>query len=536
MRSMRIACALFAALYAYASDSSAQSLVWRNDWYVQNTLQLPFYLTAVSVAATPPGNVVVAIPDLNNYEFNIASIDVNGNVAWQIPFGYNSVDTSNPLTIAADSDGSVYVGGDGGPTAKIDPNGSIVWLRDFVSGNFVEGSTAIYVGSCAYVSALDKTTGETIWNVALPTGKSCSANLTADASGDVYVSLTLSQDAGSGNVRYSDQLQKLDWAGSLKWSVVLPLASFDPIKLVGVSGDQLYSQAVDGSVSAYRIDDGALVWQRDGLSPSLIILGGSPASPIVLGEPARKLSSENGQDEWSETLPVGEASAFADGSDLYLGANDVARVDGNTGAVLWTSQLTSADNYAAVMPGAGATVVTFGRRLSDGSSHVDKIDKSTGQILTSVTVGTVSTGVVGADAVSDSTSIVQSAVNHYYLYPTNYLRSVNKSTGATEWQRSYDAPQVFPGSLSSGPYLALSSTDGIAAVSFAPYSTAAFGWRCSIGPMDRSVGCSSRTITPMTNRTCGLPLRKQTETATYMSLIRPKFPVLRLCLRARPVH
>ncbi len=271
----------------------------------------------------------------------VAKLDSSGNIVWTTFLG--GAGTDEAIGVAVDLVGNIYVTGFsdatwGTPvqpfgagefenfTAKLDPNGNLIWNTflgsaetfqnvsgrsvavDVVGNVYVTGRSSSDWGSPirplsggsfdAFVAKLDSN-GVLVWNTFVgSTGMDEGNAIAVDATGNVYFSGDSDGSWGSPVRSFSGSIDgfvaKLDSNGQLIWNTFLG----------GNLGDQVNGMTLDATGNVYAVGSSSSTW-------------GSPVMPFSSGLAifAAKLDS-NGQLIWNTFLGNGGDTASAVALDL----------------------------------------------------------------------------------------------------------------------------------------------------------------------------------------------------------------------------
>jgi len=241
----------------------------------------------VDITVDDAGNVYVTgwvfIDYLRKHDFLTLKLDSAGNVLWERI--YDSGDSDDPVGIAVDVDGNVYVAGsdlNGSNydylTLKYGSTGDLLWARTYDSGSSdratdmtVDMVGNIYVAGVVSDSNLTikyDSDGNTLWEKVLDGGIGGSADsIAVDGAGNIFLAGTSSVN---GSVYDDDYFTaKYDAAGNLLWNKFFNNMKYDRAHGIEVDGSgNIYVAGSSGDIGisdylTVKYDTaGNLLWSR----------------------------------------------------------------------------------------------------------------------------------------------------------------------------------------------------------------------------------------------------------------------------------
>jgi outer membrane protein assembly factor BamB len=406
----------------------------------------------------------------------IVDIAPDGSVRWQADFADVLFNYSADGDVLPLADGGAFVTtGNGYEIARLDSAGNIVWIRNIDAHELAQASSQIVItAGCTSVTALNSNTGQSLWSYGFDYGFPCSSStLSTDANGNVYLVVAPKQES----LLTSDNLDvyKFGAAGTLLWRTRLS-GTPGVVPLLGISDNQIYTATKQGLV-ALRSADGSLAWTFVGtdIQHDMLLMGGNPAEPILLGSSAQRLAASNGQPRWSQSVSLefpGLAAVHA--GSLYV--FNLTKIDIETGAISWSAQLPSA--VYSGLGFAGDTLVAEEALYGFGYGvGLLKIDANTGQAGSPIQIQSnrgveAITSVDANGVIYDVAEITGSSLLR--------LRRIDPDDGSLVWEGVSDTGEEFDGKWS--PYVGTGSAGIVVAAT--PLDSKEF-W---IGMFDRDTG------------------------------------------------
>ena len=354
-----------------------------------------------------------------------------------------------------------------GPSAiTADSVGTLVpaWSLDGVVG--VTGTPTVsdgvaYFGDWAgTVHAVDPATGDEEW--------------TRDLGGPVIGSVPIADDAvfaasGTTLYRLDRATGAIEWEASTHrhpWAMISssPVVA-DGLVLQGVASGEvtvpLEQYSFRGAIGAWDAETGERVWRRfmtpdDETGGAGVGIWSTPAVDVERG-----------------ALYVGTGNTYEEPTSPL--ADSIAALDLHTGEVVWSTQFTDPDVFAAgagggtdADVGASPNLWTVGERdfvgAGDKRGVFYALDRDSGEIIwhTDLTTGSMLGGTIGSGALVDGSLVVTSNVgNPENNAPTNASRvaALDPSNGDVQWTLDLDTNVFAP--VSAVPGVAfVGTTDG----------------------------------------------------------------------------
>lgn len=330
-----------------------------------------------------------------------------------------------------------------------------------VTGTPTVADGVAYFGDWAgTVHAVDPATGDERWTTDL--GGSVIGSLPIDggalfaASGTTLYRL----DRATGDVEWQATTHRHPWAMISSSPVVA-----DGLVLQGVASGEvtvpLDQYSFRGAIGAWDAETGERVWRRF-MTPDDASGG---AGVGIWSTPAVDLDRE--------VLYVGTGNTYeAPTSPL---ADSIAALDLHTGDVVWSTQFTNPDVFAAGAGGGtdadvGAAPNLWSTEAGDFVGAGDKrgvyyaLDRDTGEVVwqSDLTTGSMLGGTIGSGALVDDTLVVTSNVgNPENNAPTNASKvaALDPATGDVRWDLDLDTNVFAPVSAIPGVAF-VGTTDG----------------------------------------------------------------------------
>jgi len=439
----------------------AQAPVWSNSWRIQSPT--PFFTgTPPDFAFSADGELTFAQVAASGLDYQYARIDVSGNARWSANLGvqfYTEVGDAKPLLPYPN--GSAVVGLDLGYAefsriARVDTDGSVNWIRSIRADSLVAlPNQQVLAANCASLAVLDSTTGNVAWqygNPGAPAAYCIRNRALADDEGNIYAITAESLPSYQFQLRTT----KLDSAGHVLWQNTVAAGSTSIGQgLIGASDGLLFLRTY-AELRVLHAIDGTPAWsiQFSNTTSNAVVLAGNPAEAIVIdGATASRLPNDAGTARWSTDLSASVSSAtVAGGAVVALESGAVARIDADSGSILWQTPLpsTDADNNALVFSGAGlmgpGTLVAVASRVSlfAPPPFLQKIDFTTGQPTGTIDVAPVAQGVMASSIAEDATHIIDAAVVADAASWKLRVRRLDAATGAVLWESSDPVPLAYP--------------------------------------------------------------------------------------------
>jgi len=397
--------AIAACAIACAASTSAfgQSLIWQNYW----TESAPALAVAFSSrsAIAPDGDAIIASVSVTRNDYYLARFSPAGAVRWSTHFGPGNQDLDPVTALLPLADGSTYVGFDTpgvGYVGKFSEAGAALWMRNLPANFIVDAPQgSVVVGGCSsasphtvVVAKLDATSGKVLWDFEAPDHGSslCTLmGLRVDDDGEVYLAIS-DPSSASGAVT---TVSRLDGTGHVVWASVLD-STWAPI---GLGQDTLVIHGA-GTRSLAR-SDGSTRWSvAQGAIDGVMAPGSN--DPILLGaSQVSRLDGATGAVEWSTNLSESyQAIIVAGGSIVLTGGTNVASVDATAGSIAWSHALASpysSDGYAPYIVSSGAVgntlqSIAYAHAFSDTEFWLQAIDLQSGSVAASVVPSPVERG------------------------------------------------------------------------------------------------------------------------------------------------
>ena len=454
----------------------AQAAIWRNDWTVQKAPSLQYSDVEDAIAqspmvASPDGEIIMRAASLN-LDDQIVRFSTTGEVRWRVNIGMAGTNLARDGAMLGNADGSAYASAQYGlAVIRIDADGRIAWSEPFEAKFLAATPQAAIAQGCDAVTAFDASTGQLLWQHALPAGSGCAAaGPVTDISGATFVSFSIPVNGG-----YETHLQKFDEGGVLIWETHVTLSGTQ--RVVGTSGTLVYV-ADNTGVHALRTSDGSVQWNVSGAS--FLALGGIPAE-LIVGSAAgmQRLNAADGSARWTQpqTLPeTGLRPMFCSAGDKAVFVT--SQLDLATGAIDWTVTLPTSDSY-----GNGLSYF-FARCGIDGTTtfaalpytlaanvepnvapFLQQLDGA-GNLLAPVPILAGAQGIQGESIVVDTHTIAALATEYGPTGSTTArVRGVDRNDGTTLWESVVAPPYFYTGN--SHPYGGLGANEGTVAVSLA---------------------------------------------------------------------
>ncbi|HWU51176.1 MAG TPA: PQQ-binding-like beta-propeller repeat protein, partial [Tahibacter sp.] len=331
---------------------------------------------------------VLVLPDAATI---VTAIDRNsGQSLWQrrIPGLYGR--WFAPSTPAVDSDGNLYVGGNGSSNepllAKLDRQGAVVWLRSVATtGKVVVRDGRIYLSGTNILQVLGADAGQALWSK-----DGC-------VSDDSELSFVAADPVCATGV---DVSRLAATSGAEVWRSAVAG------EVLGVFGGDVYMgsdpvsfPAADAVVQRVSGSSGASLWQRSlafpvrgrlwRVSDSLVgVIGPGPVPNTVALHRYRVQDGGLSDIRGFADVPRGvlDAGEIRGGADLFvLGQapwkplpSRVRRLSADSGSVLWENAATQRDTY----PGIALTPnrLLLAEETEAGDALVRNLDRVTGQL------------------------------------------------------------------------------------------------------------------------------------------------------------
>lgn len=276
------------------------------------------------------------------------------------------------------------------------------------------------------VTKLSGATGSEIWRAALgdPTGGNVARVVTVDSAGDVVAGGSFATPPFSSQ----DELAvvKLDGSsGAELWTHVITETGMSLFKdlAVDASDDVIGSGRNGGVFSVFKLGGatGAEIWRTD----IDTFFGNQSANAIAI-------------DAAGDVFAVGHVRDISLEEVLF-----VAKLDGSTGAVLWSVQEPVLDSTAeAVALDAGGDVIVGGQTSAE--AVVIKFDGASGAELWRHSTPTPYLGTAAAVAVDPAGDVLSAGRTNVIAFHGSDLlvTKIDGATGAQLWQVMYDGTDV----------------------------------------------------------------------------------------------
>jgi hypothetical protein len=322
----------------------------------------------------------------------ISKYDAYGTLLWTKQLGSSGSDVA--LGASADGLGSVYISGfttgnldgtnSGGTDAfisKYDASGTLLWTKqlgtssgdearavsaDGLGNVYITGVTFGNLGGSnagngdAYISKYDST-GTLLWTQQIGTsGQDGCAGVSADGSGNVYISGYTTGSLGGANAgNYDAFISKYDASGALLWTKQIGTSSNDTSNSVSVDGS--------GNVYISGVTDGGLGGASAGGQDAFLVkydANGTLLWTRQAGTSAFDRSNAVSVDGLGNVYISGITQGSLGGTNA--GSNDafISKYDAS-GTILWTEQLgtSSSDNCFGVSVDISGNAYAVGSTL-----------------------------------------------------------------------------------------------------------------------------------------------------------------------------
>jgi outer membrane protein assembly factor BamB len=313
---------------------------------IQNNDAIPKALQSRSLADSPWPMYHHDINHTSQSQYNTSSNP--GQLVW-------SYNTYAPVrsSPAIGSDGTIYVGSDGGSLFAIQPNGIKKWqfptAETFQSSPAISSNGTIYIGcDNNRLYAIDPN-GTKLWDFQVDSGIKSSPAI--DNNGTIYI--------GSDD----DNIYAINPNGTEKWSYdtldwIRSSPAIGPNGTVYVNSGGLYAFYPGGGLKWIFGTEGSVEWSSPLIGPDGTIYSVSPSGKLFAIYP-------NGTEKWSSYLGISSFVSPAMGSDgtIYVG--------------------TYGDNLSAIYPNGtgkwsfktGGLILSSPAIGSDGTIYIGSTDK-----------------------------------------------------------------------------------------------------------------------------------------------------------------
>ena len=491
--SARVVIGPFGEIYGVAtrtvenSGYSPRIYAWKYDGYTGNAVW-----TAPAVATSAAVNITILAADLDTHGNLIAAgrsstgivaakwSGVDGNPLWVHEYDATDVQA---MEVAAD-DTIALTGATTGAvrTIKLDTAGTAVWTRDFPVGSGLGKAIAVASDGAVSVVASGEVVpgdvriitihyapdGTQLWSADIPTGGAVGTTFVrCDPAGNTIVAAT--KDATNDDF----VVRKYTTGGGVVWTYNFATIWDESVAGITLDGSgnviattsTLYTTtAYDVTVVKLASATGAVLWnihdprsQRQGSSYPVIdpagnvfVTADSTASPVIQTVTI-KVNGTTGAILWTDVHPLSRGSAVPVGAVLDSAANVItavstqspttdiaaAKYSGDTGSLLWSWRLNSTafSTYArAIAVDASDNIYIAGDQYSTDAFVLVKLS-STGVLQWSRTIP-VSSPTTAAIAVDNSGNVI--VIGDYMAGSKNVLTMKYDPSGVLQWQMTFD--------------------------------------------------------------------------------------------------
>lgn len=435
---------LLATLAAVAlSNTVAGHAAWENAWRTSAPPALSVAYPAMgpnrSIAFAADGDIVLGGQG-SEFDYQVTRLGSDGTLRWSIklPDLAGAAPAQAWKTLATDDGGAVVSLSltEFPTTARISPDGRVLWERPIGTSNIREMTgNRIAARTCSAIYVFDGLDGSIRWKSGITTQSHC--DLQVDSNSMIYVT-----SVAAGTIR----LVKLDSNGNALWDVPSGFVEGTTVSVVAVDATQTYLLS-DSELRAYRQTDGSQTWTLPVSAESTIVMSADATpEPIVLDSTtARRIAADTGSERWSAAI-VSPFRAISAGSSLLIqNASSLASLDAGSGDQNWSSALPASDGAGHTLEwqaiGIGAdnaaiSVATLPRtKLLASTAFMLPIGLSSGASLPPLSIE-ASSSVPEPMTVSAGDAIISAAYSGSAANGSEIrVRSVDASTGATNWER-----------------------------------------------------------------------------------------------------